>query len=271
MNFNIWMTVNNSIGRIWKEVLVVLYEFLRPYSTLISPSQNSELVRPLPLSISWHSLEPVLESLSAQIYYGTKSTQNVHVYNTHIFAIVCHIYTFLKINGYFRTGPETLWQRCCYVNQWTTMVKIQRNHVAYCVTSVANATAITILCVSSKWKQRQFQKCCIYDVKLEEKALPKNEYNEWISQRRIASFRLLFLWRLFYKSDINSVQTSMIRCFMNDTLEITLSGSKQPLRSRDKLLMFGWRNWKKPTDKNIVCDIRCPCWHSNQSRREWKV
>lgn len=38
-------------------------------------------------------------------------------------------------------------------NNWTTVVKIQGNHVAYFVMSAANPTAILILCVSLKWKK----------------------------------------------------------------------------------------------------------------------
>lgn len=41
----------------------------------------------------------------------------------------------------------------CVVNHWTTLVEIQGNHVAYFVMSVANPTAIPILCVSLKWKR----------------------------------------------------------------------------------------------------------------------
>jgi hypothetical protein len=49
------------------------------------------------------------------------------------------------------------------------------------------------------------------------------------------------------------VHTSMIRCFMNDKLEITLSGSKGPWPSWGTLLESAWRHWEKPTE--ILCVI----------------
>jgi hypothetical protein len=54
-----------------------------------------------------------------------------------------------------------------------------------------------------------------------------------------------FWGRVFYKTDSNSVQISMIRYFMTDKLEITLSGSKGPWPSRGKLLESAWKNWEK--------------------------
>lgn len=103
-----------------------------------------------------------------------------------------------------------------------------------------------------KMEERQLPKCCIYQAQLGWQTVPKNEHNVWTRQRRIESF-LLFWWRVFYKVDSNSVQTLMTRFFMNDKLQITLSGSKGPLSSRGTFLESAWRNWDKPT--KILCVI----------------
>lgn len=57
---------------------------------------------------------------------------------------------------------------CDYdVNHWITMMKIEGNHVAYFVTSMANPTAIPILCVSLEWKRDDFPNVAyVYQVQL---------------------------------------------------------------------------------------------------------